>query len=214
MLHRATDMTITWETLLAVLVNSHQNHYSSDKIIFIKQFVKRFGMQTKKHGHSIQNDMLTKAVQKNVVASHGPKSGQRELSSGNIPLYQFFPWFVGLLNDLQGVFLVQTNKDTILLQERPLCFRLNRRSWVQAYLACGLVAQTKFVSRLSIRYLVVSEPVSDGSQCPLNRYYKMVKTNPRETGHEKKGSNNSDITLRHAPLPTREISKQILKEKH
>jgi ribosomal protein S26 len=53
----------------------------------------------------------------------------------------------------------------------------NRRSYVQAYLACRLVAETKSVGRLSIRYLVVSEPVSDGSQCPLNRYYKMVKTN-------------------------------------
>jgi hypothetical protein len=58
----------------------------------------------------------------------------------------------------------------------------NRRSWVQDYLACGLVAETKSVGRLSIRYLVVSEPVSDGSQCPLNRYYKMVRT-IRETGH-------------------------------
>jgi len=57
-------MTITYQTFLALLINSHQNHYSSDKIIFVKQFVKRFGMQTKKHGDIIQNDMLMKAVQR------------------------------------------------------------------------------------------------------------------------------------------------------
>jgi len=51
------------------------------------------------------------------------------------------------------------------------------------YLACGLVAETKSVGRLSIWYLVVSEPVSDGSQCPLNRYHKMAKTNVRKSDH-------------------------------
>lgn len=57
-------MTITLETSLAVLVNSRQNHYSSDKVILVTQFVKRFRMQMKKHGYSMQKAMLTKAVQR------------------------------------------------------------------------------------------------------------------------------------------------------
>jgi hypothetical protein len=39
-------------------------------------------MQTKKHGHSIQNDMLTKAVQKNVVASMGQNQANESSPAG------------------------------------------------------------------------------------------------------------------------------------
>ena len=105
---------------------------------------------------------------------------QREYSS--LPISPMIRWSLqwpsGHIpsSDKHGYHIIIIARTTSVLQA-------NRRSCVQAYLACGLVAETKSVGRLSIRYLVVSEPVSDGSQCPLNRYYKMVKTNLRETGH-------------------------------
>jgi hypothetical protein len=45
-----------------------------------------------------------------------------------------------------------------------------RRPWFRLYLVCGLVAKTKSVGGLAIWYIVVSEPVSDGSQRPLNSH--------------------------------------------